>query len=75
MGDSLADGKVSESEKTLVDLSTPCLKGKSNAGELAGKDKGSDQRLVAGKHVSGSMVGIEAATGMSNENSMTSGGT
>ncbi|KAK7273946.1 hypothetical protein RIF29_15014 [Crotalaria pallida] len=69
------DGKALESEEALVDLSTPSSKGKSNAGELTGKDKGSDQRpLVDGKHGTGAMVEIEAATGNTSKNSMNSGG-
>ncbi|KAK7274317.1 hypothetical protein RIF29_15400 [Crotalaria pallida] len=74
MGGSIAGGKVSESEETLVDLSTPCLQGKSNAGDVTGQDKGSDQRWADGKQVSGTMVGVEVAAGKSYKNSMNSGG-
>ncbi|KAK7287515.1 hypothetical protein RIF29_00796 [Crotalaria pallida] len=66
----MADGKALESEEALVDLSTPSS---SNAG-VNGEDKGSDQRpLVDGKHGTGAMVEIEAATGKSSKNSMKSG--
>ncbi|KAK7287481.1 hypothetical protein RIF29_00761 [Crotalaria pallida] len=75
MGGDLDNGKTVEAEEALVDLITPSSKGKSNAGDLAGKDKGPDQRpVVDGKHGSGTMVDIEATTENTSKNSMNSGG-